>query len=340
MSVLAWFSGSILEGPEPSALQGLVSAAFPVIIQHISDAHERVKDTAAWTVGKICEFCPETITEQLLPPLMQQLAVGLKGTPRVAHYICYAIHNLAGSLDVDDDTPTCLLSQYFPGMVQALLMTVDRGDADANLTLGAYEAINMLILRSAQDTKGMVEQLIPVAKEQLKATFAMPVGSLEQAQRQSQRQGLICGVLDSILHKIDASAIAPHADEIMTILLEILKSQHATVHEESLLVVSLMATKLEGAFQKYLAAFHPHLCRGLAAFQEANLCKVWLRWKLRLLIPHVALAFDSFVMCLPNLTSFLRGVVLCVSHASRWPWVWCPIWPGRLGRRCSPSAMT
>ena len=116
----------ILDGPDQDRISTLVSSAFGLILQHTQDAHPIVKETALWTVSKICDLCPETINEQQLQHVMQALDAGLRDGPKVANLACSAIHNLASSSDVDDETQTCMLSQYFTGLVQRLWATTER----------------------------------------------------------------------------------------------------------------------------------------------------------------------------------------------------------------------
>jgi importin subunit beta-1 len=59
--------GSILEGPSERDLanpadrhlESMVRQALPILTQLMNDPVVHVKDTAAWTIGRICEFLPE-----------------------------------------------------------------------------------------------------------------------------------------------------------------------------------------------------------------------------------------------------------------------------------------
>jgi importin subunit beta-1 len=102
-----------------------------------------VRDTCAWTFGRICEIVPEAaINEQFLKPLLEALVTGLKAEPRVANNVCWAFTGLAeaayeaaeGQMAAtkDDDhagqPDTYCLSQFFEFIVQRLLETTDRVD--------------------------------------------------------------------------------------------------------------------------------------------------------------------------------------------------------------------
>ena len=51
--------GAILEGPDCSALKPIVKEAMPMLIMLMKDESVAVKDTAAWTIGRVCELNSE-----------------------------------------------------------------------------------------------------------------------------------------------------------------------------------------------------------------------------------------------------------------------------------------
>lgn len=126
--------GSVLEGPSVESLQPFVEQAMLILIELLSDKSVVVRDTAAWTVSRVCEMLPEVvIREQFLTPLLHALVEGLTAEPRVAANICWAFTSLAEAAyenaEVTDDNAepkTYCLSQYFEPIVQKLLETTDR----------------------------------------------------------------------------------------------------------------------------------------------------------------------------------------------------------------------
>lgn len=63
---------------------------MPMLIELLKDPSVAVRDTTAWTVGRICEIVPEAaLNEQFLPPLLASLAEGLCAEPRVAANVCW-----------------------------------------------------------------------------------------------------------------------------------------------------------------------------------------------------------------------------------------------------------
>ncbi len=66
--------GSIMEGPDRKTLAPLVESALPTIIEMLRDQSIAVKDTAAWTLGRISDLCCDSIkTDVHLPALVQAL---------------------------------------------------------------------------------------------------------------------------------------------------------------------------------------------------------------------------------------------------------------------------
>ena len=107
---------------------------MPMLIELLKDPSVVVRDTAAWTVGRVCEILPEAvINEQFLNPLLHALVEGLSSEPRVAANVCWAFSSLAeaayDNVEVPDESPepeTYCLSNYFEPIVQKLLETTDR----------------------------------------------------------------------------------------------------------------------------------------------------------------------------------------------------------------------
>ena len=79
-----------MEGPDPQKLKPLVEQALPMLIETLKDSSVIVRDTGAWTIGRICEILPDAvISEQYLNPLLTALVEGLGTEPRVASNVCW-----------------------------------------------------------------------------------------------------------------------------------------------------------------------------------------------------------------------------------------------------------
>lgn len=70
---------------------------MPTLIELMKDPSVVVRDTTAWTVGRICELLPEAaINDIYLAPLLQCLIEGLSAEPRVASNVCWVRQGLSG----------------------------------------------------------------------------------------------------------------------------------------------------------------------------------------------------------------------------------------------------
>lgn len=88
--------GSILEGPDAVQLKPIVEQAMPFLFKLMHDVSVNVRDTAAWTIGRVCEIIPDAaVAPANLQPLLQALVTGLTAEPRVASNVCWAFSSLA-----------------------------------------------------------------------------------------------------------------------------------------------------------------------------------------------------------------------------------------------------
>lgn len=264
--------GAILEGPK-SFVPQLVAQALPVLIQHMKDPIVYVKDTTAWTIGRICQLHPQTVSPYL-QNLITVLVEALSDSARVAANACWAIHNLALAYEDDQEKQTSVLSQYFQVLLEKLLSCTVRDDSDeSNLRTSAYEAINVLIQSGAQDTHQVIMNATPVFIERLEKTFAMPIVSQDDREEQNELQSLLCGVIQVIIQKMGEN-IKTFADKMMALFLQVFSVKSASVHEEALMAVGALANAVESDFEKYMAHFRPYLNMGLKNYEEHQVCAV------------------------------------------------------------------
>ena len=61
-----------------------------VLISLMSDPTVQVQDTAAWTLGRVCDQIPEAaLSDHCRDHLLTGLALGLEKEPRVAANVCW-----------------------------------------------------------------------------------------------------------------------------------------------------------------------------------------------------------------------------------------------------------
>lgn len=277
--------GSILGGLETNTLKPLIEQAMPTLIELMYDGSVIVRDTAAWTFGRICEIIPEAaINETYLKPLLESLLQGLKAEPRVAANVCWAFTGLSEaayeSADSFNDNPpeTYVLTPYFEYIITQLLETTDRPDgAQANLRAAAYEALMDMIKNSPNDCYVVVQKTTMVILERLTQVLNMETQVTNHSDQHqfNDLQSLLCATLQSVLRKVEAEDAPKISDAIMTALLTMFSSSSGKVggvQEDALMAVSTLVDLLGDQFLKYMDAFKPFLYMGLKNHQEYQVC--------------------------------------------------------------------
>ena len=63
------------------------------LLELVKDTSVQVRDSVAWTVGRVCERCPKALLKkELLPTLLESLLFLLEGEARVAVNTCWVSH--------------------------------------------------------------------------------------------------------------------------------------------------------------------------------------------------------------------------------------------------------
>jgi len=278
--------GSILEGPDPTQLKPLVEQAMPMLIELMKDNSVVVKDTAAWTIGRVCDLIPEAaINPATLQPLLEALVHGLASEPRVASNVCWAFSSLADAAYEQADTgeedapATYCLSAFFSPIVEKLLWTTDREDAgSSNLRAAAYEALMEMVKNSPKDCYETVQKTTVIILQRLQQVLQMESHIQSQNDRVqfNDLQSLLCATLQSVLRKVEPAHAPAISDPIMTALLQMFQSSTQTrsggVQEDALMAVATLVEVLGDGFLKYMEAFKPFLLVGLKNVAEYQVC--------------------------------------------------------------------
>ncbi|XP_033729110.1 importin subunit beta-1-like isoform X1 [Pecten maximus] len=279
--------GSILEGPDPAKLKPVVEQAMRMLIELLKDSSVVVRDTGAWTVGRVCEMLPDAvINEQCLNPLLVALVEGLTAEPRVSSNICWAISSLAEAAydtaaeaaEEGSEPQTYCLSTYFETIVEKLIITTDRADGNQhNLRNAAYEALMEMIKNSPKDCYAIVQKTTVIILEKLNRVLQMENMIQMSADRAQYNdlQSLLCATLQSVLRKVTPEDAPKISDQVMTALLSMFQSSAGKtggVQEDALLAVSTLIEVLGDYFINYMEAFKPFLLMSLKNFEEYTVC--------------------------------------------------------------------
>ncbi|KAK1326977.1 Transportin-1 [Acorus calamus] len=262
--------GSILEGPSPDKLISIVNIALNFMLTALmKDPNNHVKDTTAWTLGRIFEFLHGSI---LTPPLSP-----LKTASNPYEKACGALYFLAQGYE-DAGSSSSPLSPFFQDIIQALLTMTHREDAgESRLRTAAYETLNEVVRCSNDETAPTVTQLVPVLMQELHQTLEAQKLSSEEREKQSDLQGLLCGCLQVIIQKLSSSEatkfiLMQFADQAMGLFLRVFACRNATVHEEAMLAIGALAYATGRGFEKYMQEFYPYLEMGLQNYEEYQVC--------------------------------------------------------------------
>ncbi|OLL24259.1 Importin subunit beta-1 [Neolecta irregularis DAH-3] len=293
--------GSILEGPEPTLLEPLVQQALPVLIGMMSDQHIQVKDTTAWTLGRISDLVISAISpEAHLPSLIQALLAGLNDNARIISNCCWALMNLAEQIGGDGlENQTSLMSPYYDYTALKHLTHCSAANENNSRT-SAYEALSTLVSQAAIDVLPMIAELNKLVLDRLERTIAIQSQIVGQDERNNhiELQSNLCSLLTNIIRRL-ASEIRPVSDRIMSILLQLLgsASKQSIVFEDVFLCVAL-----EVNFGIYLDPFAPYLYNALQNQEEHQLCSIAVG-----LIGDISRALGE--RCMPYCDKFMQHLV-------------------------------
>lgn len=288
--------GSILEGADSTATKPLADTAMTALIQMLNDQSVAVRDTTAWTIGRVCENASEVaLSPQYLEPLLTELIKGLTMEPRVAANVCWALTSLtqaaysqAQNMNPGNEPETYCLSRYFEAIVAKLLETTERPDGIvSNLRGAAYEALMEMMKNSPKDCYTWVQKMTMVILQRIQHILTVSASALGQPTTSSSQQernalmdlqSLLCATLTSVLRKMTPEDVPKVSDLIMGALLEVFKLTAAQpkydsgVQEDALMAVSTLVEVLGRGFLKYMDAFKPFLVVGLRNHSEHQVC--------------------------------------------------------------------
>lgn len=265
--------GSILEGPSTEVLEQDLNGVLPILVNLLEkETVIEVKDTATWTMSRICEFHPLVIHP--LPKLrktLQVLCTLLSDSVGVANFACAAIHFLAVSCADKKDSK---MDAFFTPLVSALLKVIEREDMDqSDLQNAAFDAIAALIESVSVKSFDLIRRLCKNFLDRLNRTFSMPDTTEAELDNRLLQQGYLCSTLLTMVHKLD-DQIAPFADQMIFLYLKIFESAKGSpyVHEDAIMAVGSVANAIPKSFLKYVGKVMPYLIKGLGAVQQHPVC--------------------------------------------------------------------
>ncbi|KAL8733147.1 MAG: hypothetical protein Q9166_002339 [cf. Caloplaca sp. 2 TL-2023] len=267
--------GAIMEGPDEKMLEPLIKQALPVLIQMMGDGNVQVKDSAAYTLGRICENVSDSIDPQThLAPLVRSLFTGVSSNPKMAASCCWALMNLADRFAGEPGANVNPLSGHFQDSITHIL-SVTESTGDPRLRMAAYEVLNAFVTNAANDSLPIIAKLSDIILQRLENTIPMQqqIVSADDRNVLEEIQTSLSSALLAIIQRLERE-IKPQADRIMHVLLQVLNSVGAksSVPDTVFATVGALANALEDNFAKYMDSFAPFLYNALGNQEEPALC--------------------------------------------------------------------
>ncbi|KAJ2324854.1 karyopherin Kap95, partial [Coemansia sp. RSA 2673] len=269
--------GSILDGPDANVLNPLVTQALPVLIEMVKDQVVQVKDTAAWTLGRVCDLLMECIQLGVhLHSLVSALVAGLEDNARIVSNCCWAIMNITEQLG-SNSADTYPLSDYFEGIITALMRITESNVNENKSRTSAYETMATLASTGPKDTVPTIGKLGVAILDRLDTTIAnaSQVVGTDDRVALGELQSNLLNVLTNVTRTL-GHQVSEISDRMMTTVLQLLttSSKQAAVSEDAFLLVGALITALEGEFSRYLESFAPFLYNALQNYEEYQLCSI------------------------------------------------------------------
>lgn len=268
--------GHILSREESDHTKEIVTQGLPVILGLCRDPNERVRWSAIWTLGKICETHKEC-TDPSIEPIIQTFGSAMSdGNIAIVSKACYGIHSLALACEDADplptDPPSNIISPFYFKLVEELLKVAQRQDTeDGSFRAIAYETINALVEHSAEIDRPVNKAILQEAVNRLETTFT---AQMEPKDRHDM-QGSICTLIGQVckkMNKVDMPVDAANADRIMHLLLAMLTEKGISGNDDAAYAVGAMADLIEENFERYVAHLKPILLRGLMDESDYSTC--------------------------------------------------------------------
>lgn len=317
--------GSILEGPSIKTLSPLVHAGLGFLLHAMKDHNNHVKDTTAWTLGRIFEILHYSnsshpvVTAENLPRILSVLLESITDTPNIAEKVCGAMYFLVQGYE-DSELECILLSPHLTSIIASLLSASDRTDAtNSKLRASAYETLNEIVRCSKlPETSNILSRLLIEIMSKLGKTVELQTITADDKEKQSELQALLCGVLQVCVQRLSScdetkSIILQAADQMMVLFLQVFSCRRSTVHEEAMLAIGALAYATGSNFAKYLTNFYKYLEMGLQNFEEYQVCSISIG-----VVGDICRALDEKVIpyCDSIMTNLLKDLSNPMLHQS------------------------
>lgn len=239
--------GSIMEGVKN--VQVLIQYTLQDLLNLLNDQVLYVKQTAAWSLSKLCETHSEfLIRNNFFNTIVAEAIKSLESEPKVATHSCWTIMNFFHK-EIPNSSLTEDLTLF---IIENLIKTSMRPDAhgtEHDLLLAAYSAINKII-------EEIPEQFLPAIVSKLDFFIGVLEGTSSQ---QAPIQSHVCSALHSLFGRSAHGCISNQiADKYVAIIVQIFKNR-GTVIEEGLQALGTLADNMGARFETYMPILMPFI---------------------------------------------------------------------------------
>ena len=239
--------GSIMEGL--MNIQLLLQYTLQDLLNLLQDPVSNVKDTASWSLSKLCENHFEyLISNNLFNQIIDKVLPTLDCTPKTATHGCWSIVNLFPK----GITNNSLTAESLNIILEKLIRTSLRSDAystEHDLLVASYAGINRIF----EEVPG--ELFVGICS---KTAFFLKI--LEDSVTQSQyssMQSQVFSTLHTIFGRSQQGSVQPDiADRFVSVTINIFKIR-GTVIEEGMQALGSLAENLRQRFEGYVEALIP-----------------------------------------------------------------------------------
>lgn len=267
--------GAITDGPDPKVLDPLVKQALPVLIGMMNDPVLQVRDSSAYALSRICDYCSDSIEVDVhLQPLMEGLFGGLRSNPKMAASCCLALLNLTERFAGEEGASSNPLTPFFQDSIKVLLEVTAQPDADGPLRTAAYEVIGGFVTNAGEQSLQIVASVTQEILQRLNATLPLTQQrmSLDEKIMLEELQVSLASVLLAIVQRLEQN-IAGVAGEIMNTCIQLLQATpNSAVPEVVFQIISGLCNALARDFDKYIQQFIPYLYAALGNQDAPDMC--------------------------------------------------------------------
>ncbi|KAI6124065.1 armadillo-type protein [Pisolithus croceorrhizus] len=200
-----------------------------------SDSNVHVKDTAAWTLGRIHGLLIATIKPDIhLHPPVPALMTGVQDNPRTLEF-----------LEESVPSQTSHLSLYFDGVVNTLLRVTDTASHEAHSRTSAYGAITSNVTPAMNDVIPVIQNTLITILMWMQRLLGVQIVGIDDWNNWNEPQSNLCSVVIinltffqfellssySVLPERTrwlGEGIQPMADRIMTPMLQVIQAAGQT----------------------------------------------------------------------------------------------------------------